>query len=156
MDAVHEAVRLHSWIYSLANKYCHGEDAEDLAQETIYKILSNSGRFDGERPFKPWCEVIMRNTYITQFYNNRQVGYEEYIPELDSISPERASDTAEIRNIISIIRKCARRSVNIECVIYFAKGYSHEEISSHFHIPVGTVKSRISNGRELIRKELEI
>ena len=47
-------------------KYCKNRmDAEDLAGETILKILSNKHSYDESKPFKPWCSVIMLNTYIT-------------------------------------------------------------------------------------------
>ena len=33
-------------------------------------------------------------------------------------------------------------------------GYSYDEIAKHLRIPIGTVKSRISNGVKALRKEL--
>lgn len=53
------------------------------------------------------------------------------------------------------IRECARKSVAIECVILYAKGYNYDEISKMLRIPKGTVMSRISNGRKMLREALD-
>ena len=37
----------------------------------------------------------------------------------------------------------------------YAAGYSYEEISKNMHIPVGTVRSRISYGRDMLRKYID-
>lgn len=156
MDLETEVVRHFSWIHAISRKYCKGENAKDLAEDTIYKILANKDSFDDSKEFKPWCETIMRNTYIT-IYNRRSlinyVGYdnaEEMCTDFDS------SDYMDMRNACSILRKCARKSNSISCVIDYAKGYSYDEIAEHMNIPVGTVRSRISNGRNIIKREMEI
>lgn len=151
-----EVVRMREWIYSRALRYCHGEDAKDLAEETICKILSSRERYDESKPFKPWCEIIMRNTYITQYNRYSLVSYSDYESAGESASCSHASDFVDMHTVLSVIRRCASRSNSIECVIYYAKGYSYDEIASRLNIPVGTVRSRISNGREMIRRELEI
>ncbi|MDR3644304.1 MAG: sigma factor-like helix-turn-helix DNA-binding protein, partial [Clostridia bacterium] len=40
-------------------------------------------------------------------------------------------------------------------LLKYAHGYSYEEISRILRIPLGTVKSRISNGMQNLKKELE-
>lgn len=42
----------------------------------------------------------------------------------------------------------------MECVILYAKGYNYGEISAMLGIPLGTVMSRISNGRKMLRDAL--
>ena len=38
--------------------------------------------------------------------------------------------------------------------MYYAEGYSYEEISEILNIPVGTVRSRISSGRKFLLQEI--
>ena len=65
----------YKWIMQTSYKYCKNRmDAEDLAGETILKILSNKHSYDESKPFKPWCSVIMLNTYITS-YNHESLIY---------------------------------------------------------------------------------
>lgn len=83
MELEQTVVEQYQWILKLAKKYCRNTmDAEDLAGETICKILCNKGKFDSGRSFRPWCSVIMLNTYITSYNRNSSVRFE---------SEERAS-----------------------------------------------------------------
>jgi RNA polymerase sigma-70 factor (ECF subfamily) len=40
-------------------------------------------------------------------------------------------------------------------VLYYVEGYSVEEIKEILEIPAGTVKSRLANGRKLLKIKLE-
>ena len=70
-------------------------------------------------------------------------------------SPYMADHDLEISHILSTVRECARKSVSIECVILYAKGYNYDEIARMLCIPKGTVMSRISNGRKMLRDALD-
>lgn len=144
------------WIRSKARRYYADEfDADDLASETIYKCLSQARRFNPDMSFKPWALAIMENTYITQ-YNRRKcvlfTDYEDYDPYMGE---EYADQRVSVNRILSIVRDCGRKSRCIECVLLYAKGYSYDEIAEKIGIPVGTVKSRVSAGRKMLREALD-
>ena len=144
------------WLKRKAQQFCYNDfDIEDLVSETIEKMLVSRDRFDSRKDFRPWAMIIMRNTFITQ-YNRRKclpfVGMDE---EYMYASPYTADQEIAVSRIISIIRDCARKSVAIECVMLYAKGYNYDEIAQILGIPIGTVMSRISNGRKMIRAALE-
>lgn len=144
---------LYSWTLSRAKRYCKDvQDAEDLANETLYKALLHKDIFDNEKSLKSWLVAIMQNTYIKIYHHNMLVQF--YSISYDSPSSFKASDTLDIHDVISVIRKCAIRSRSVECVLYHAKGYSYNEISEIMNIPKGTVMSRISYARKLIKEEL--
>ena len=143
------------WIRQKARRYYADEnDADDLASDTIYKCLCNARKFDSCKSFKPWVLAIMGNTYITQ-YNRRKcvlfAGYDEYVPRPGD---EYADQMASVNRILSIVRECGRKSRCIECVLLYAKGFSYDEIAAKIDIPVGTVKSRVSAGRKILRDAL--
>lgn len=155
MNFEKELVSLYTWLLKQARKYCHSiQDAEDLAGETIYKALVNKEKFEEGRPLKPWCEVIMLNTYITSYNRGAIIRFVEYDKAYHILSGNEASDAAILDEIYSIIRRCALKSCSVECVLFYAKGYSYDEISEFLHIPVGTVRSRIYFGRKLLSQEL--
>lgn len=149
-------VKYARWIRKTAHRYYPDEfDADDLASETIYKILSQSERYNPSKSFKPWALTIMENTYKTQYNRRRCVlftGYEDY----DSyISSDSAEQRMRVKQILAIVRECGRKSRNIESVLLYAQGYSYEEIAGLVGIPVGTVKSRVASGRKILREALE-
>lgn len=72
-DFNREIADLYPWLFKIARRYCSSVcDIEDLVGDTIYKVLSNKEKFKEGRALKPWCEVIMLNTYITA-YNRRSL-----------------------------------------------------------------------------------
>lgn len=141
----------------MAKKFCcNQQDAEDLAGETVYKMLSNRQKFDFSKPIEPWCLAVMQNTYITQYNRKALIRFVDYVDAgvLQQHSSCCASSLILAHEILSVIRRCSRRSCCIESVVYSAKGYSYDEISEILQIPVGTVRSRIALARTMLSREL--
>lgn len=150
-----EIISVYPWIIKKARKYCcDSDDAKDLAEETIYKVLINREKYDCSRPFKSWVLAIMQNTYITM-YNRSMVIKFTGIEECRNMCVRQTEERAEFMDVLSAIRKLYVRYNSIECVIYYAKGYTYLEISKKMGIPIGTVMSRINLARKLISKELK-
>lgn len=157
MDFDKELSELYPWVLQTARKYCWRlQDAEDLAGETIYKILINRDKFDDSKPLKPWCLVIMINTYITKYNHNSLIQFIGYDAMLENSLSHNTSDITTFNDILSTIHRCARKSCCIDSVIYYAKGYSYDEISRILDVPVSTVRSRISFGRKILLQELDL
>lgn len=152
MSLDEEIVRLYPWLLRMAKRFCaNKEDAEDLAGDTVYKVLSNRERYNEDRDLKPWCIAIMSNTFKTMYHHKALITFVDYDSAYYVHSPYSSQERANMNSILSGIRKCARRTGTIRCVLYYAKGYSYDEISSMMDIPVGTVKSRISFGRNMLK-----
>lgn len=156
MKHVRDLVREHeSWIRERARRYYRQRhDAEDLASETIFRCLDNSGRFDGTRDFKPWVCAIMSNLYITAYNRRQTVSFEPY-PEYEMRCHASSESLAEISAIIRELKRLRKKSVCIDSVLLYAMGYTSSEISSRLAIPVGTVTRRISEGRKLIGRVIK-
>ncbi len=155
MNIEHLVVDNITWLRRKAQIFCQNAcDAEDLASETIEKILKSRDRFDSRKDFRPWALIVMRNTFITNYNRRKCVPFTGMDDDYPAISPFMADQEIIITHILSSIRKCARKSIAIECVILYAKGYNYDEISQQLGIPKGTVMSRISNGRKLLREAL--
>ena len=70
--------------------------------------------------------------------------------QLAIIAEDKTDQGVAVKSIITLINQYAR-SKNIECVMLYAEGYSYSEIADMLNINIGTVKSRISNGRRFLR-----
>lgn len=144
-----------SWIRRKAHQYYHNDtDADDLASETIYKCLANSDKFRRGMSFKPWAQTIMENTYITQYNRRRCVMFSGYGDYDTYEGCEYADQLAAINHILSVVKACGNKSINIECVMLYADGYTIAEIAEMLGVPTGTVKSRICLGRRMLRGAL--
>lgn len=156
MDFEKEISELYPWILCIARKFCKSiQDAEDLAGETVYKMLLNRDKFNPTKPLKPWCLVVMQNTYITQYNRNSLINFVEYDHAMDKLSSDNASNLVMFNDILSAIRRCAQKTCCMESLILCAKGYSYHEISELLNISVVTIRSRISFGRKMLNKEID-
>lgn len=155
MDFEQELSKIYPWILRVAKRFCWSvQDAEDLAGDTVYKLLINRDKFDCSKPLQPLCLVVMRNTYIIKYNRNLII----HFTEISAVKEKAVSDCTVhsilFDDLIATIQRCAQKSRCIDSVMYYAKGYSYDEISEILHIPVGTVRSRISSGRKLILQEI--
>lgn len=155
---VDELVTVHfAWILNKARFYYQDKcNAEDLASETIYKCLVSASQFDESKDFKPWALTIMHNTYLTSCKRKTCVRIESIGEKEVHHSPFMSDTIANIRQILTVIRECCRKSESIRCVMMYARGYCYSDIAEKYAIPVGTVKSRISFGRKMLRDMLEV
>ncbi len=149
-------LEIYPWIFRVARRFCSSvQDAEDLAGDTVYKILQNQDKFDCSKPMKPWCIAVMQNTYITRYNRNSLI----HFTGLDIVDRSATSNCTThsilFDDLVSTIQRCAKKSRCIDSVMYYASGYSYNEISEILNIPVGTVRSRISSGRKMLLQEFK-
>lgn len=141
------------WIRGIARAFCRNrDDAEDLAGDTVLKVLLNADRYDAGKSFRLWVLVIMRNTFRS---GRRHKGTVEPFGELPDCSfPDDPSAYAIASEYRSIAVECARSSVGVRCALLYAQGYSYNEIADMQDVSVNIVKSRIHHGRRLILRRL--
>ena len=123
MDFEKELSEIYPWILKVARKFCCSmQDAEDLAGDTVYKLLVNRDKFDCSKPLQPWCLIIMRNTYIIRYNRNSLI----HFTGLDMVDGSAISNcTAHsilFDDLVSIIQRCAKKSRCIDSVMYYAVG----------------------------------
>lgn len=135
--------------------------AEDLVQETLLHVLKQHTYHD-DRPFKPWLYAIATNLARDYFKSaavrkSGREGDEEKVllhlydstpgPEERALAAERGS---EVRAALVQLREEYR----VVVVLRFYQGFSLQEIAETLHIPLGTVKSRLSVGVHRLRSML--
>lgn len=90
MDALDTLVRRYqSFVYNVALRYVlNPQDAEDLSQEVLVKIVTRIGQFEGRSSFKTWVYRIVVNTFLDTKRNRMEeqiTTFTEYGAALDSL-----------------------------------------------------------------------
>jgi RNA polymerase sigma factor (sigma-70 family) len=135
------------------------EDAEDVVQEAFLRAFSAFESLRGEDA-KPWLLTIVRNTSMTWLKRNRNagatIGFEEALED-----PVEHSPDPEERLLISCDREQVRQALEqlpsdfrVAVVLREMEGLSYKEISATMGVPLGTVMSRLSRGRDWLRRIL--
>ncbi|RIH63422.1 sigma-70 family RNA polymerase sigma factor [Mariniphaga sediminis] len=135
------------------------EQASDLLQETMLKVLIARDKFTQNTNFKAWVYTIMRNTFINDYRRilktrNKFVGssidFCYLVPtEKNYPTPDSIYHTREIHRNIEALEDEYR----IPFTMFF-EGYKYKEIAKKLDLPLGTVKSRIFFTRKKLKKTL--
>lgn len=121
-------------------------DAEDVVQESILVAYEKLYMLKKDDKFKSWMMRIVVNQAKMQLRKNSRMIVSDDVPEI--ISEDKHEDIWEI--VLSM-----KSELSAVVILFYAQGYSVKEISKIMTIPVGTVKSRLSKARNLLKKILE-
>lgn len=156
-------------VYNFAFRLAGNEhDARDLTQEAFVKAYAHFGSYDRSRPFDSWVFRILQNIYldgVRRVSHGRTVSldapapveeseWEEILPAPDAEPGDgllRAEQERHLRQALEALPVHYKTAV-ILCDI---EGLSYEQIGKVMACPVGTVRSRIHQGRQLIKKALD-
>ena len=142
-------------------------DAEDLVQDTIVKAFRFFGSYEKGTNAKAWLFRILKNSYINNYRKKskqpQQVDYDEVSTYYENIRSEQ-SDTTDMEDIMyrdmlddQITRALQRLPEDFRTVVLLCdvEGFTYEEIANMLDVPIGTIRSRLHRGRNLLRVELE-
>ncbi len=146
------------YFYAISLTY-DSEQANDLLQETMLKVLTYRDKFKHNTNFKAWVYTIMRNTFINDyrrnlrtrntFNNSNNDSHLSFSKDKIYPAPDSFCHTKEIHNSIDALKD----EFKIPFTMYF-EGYKYKEIAEVLDLPIGTVKSRIFFTRKKLKKIL--
>jgi len=135
--------------------------SEDLVQETLLHVLRQH-TYQAARPFKPWLYAIATNL-ARDYFKSAAVRQrwqsgdsEEALLHLydSEPSPEEHVLAAEQGGEVRAALAQLREEYRVVLLLRFYQGFSLQEIAETLHIPLGTVKSRLSVGVHRLRNVL--
>jgi RNA polymerase sigma-70 factor (ECF subfamily) len=149
--------------YNLARWLTHNDhDAEDVVHESLLRAMRYIGSFRGGSA-RPWLLQIVRHTWYSWLKENRPAE-KVALDDLDEGWHEIAAPVADEPPSVAM-RKADRQQVN-EAIAALPATYrevlvlreledlSYNDIARIVDIPVGTVMSRLSRARGLMREAL--
>jgi RNA polymerase sigma factor (sigma-70 family) len=136
-------------------------DAEDIVQEACLRALRGFGNFRGEDG-RAWLLTIVRNTCYTWMKRRRnqdaQMDADGDVETRESEEPEPhlavslMIETEQLRSAIEELPPEFREVV----VLKDLQGLSYRQIAQIVEIPIGTVMSRLSRGRQRLTHRLSV
>jgi RNA polymerase sigma factor (sigma-70 family) len=135
------------------------EDAEDVVQEAFLRAFSALEKLRGEDA-RPWLLAIVRNASTTWLKRNRSagttLGVEEALEDLreGSAGPEEILPISCHREQVKRALEQLPVDFREALILREMEGLSYKEISATIGIPPGTVMSRLSPGRDWLRRIL--
>lgn len=157
-------------VYALAFRYMgNEEDASDMAQEALLKAYRSLRMFKGNSSFGTWLYRITTNVCLDELRRRKRriiplsldeplatQNGEEIEKEIADQSPgadllyEQKEFSDYIQNLLDELRPEHKTAIVLRDVMEL----SYEEIAQTLDCSLGTVKSRISRARDVLRKKL--
>lgn len=156
-------------VYNLACRLLGDpEEAKDLAQDVFLQVYRTIGRFEGRSSVKTWIyRIVVNQCHNRQrWWRRRRREQMRPIDDLTSHEEAKLADSSQASDPLQDLarREKARRvQAALDAIAFDQRavlvlrevdGLSCEEIAQALSLPVGTVKSRLSRGREALRVRL--
>ena len=136
-------------MYCIARSYLRCEaDCEDALQNALLRAWEKRNTLREERYFRTWLTRIVINECYALCRRR-----EDTVP-LDSCTDLRAPTGEPVDTELRDALMALPVKLRVAMVLYYVEGYSVGEIAGMTRVPAGTVKSRLSRGRKLLRAAL--
>ena len=128
-------------------------DADDLVQESLERALSRWHLFSPDRPLRPWLFAIMHNQFISGRRRDARRGGGEPIDAEDARLSVPATQDARValHELADALAELPAEQREVVLLVGL-EGLSYAEVAEILSIPLGTVMSRLSRGRERLRE----
>jgi RNA polymerase sigma-70 factor, ECF subfamily len=152
--------RLLRYLISLSG---NRELAEDLFQETWIRVLERGHKYDGKHEFNTWLYAVARNLTIDYLRKKSPVSLDAMMENEDHAPLEPADTQPMAWEVVQRHEQAERISAAMiglpaeyreAIVLRFQDGLALEEIATVIGAPLGTVKSRLYRGLNLLMGRL--
>ena len=138
-------------LYATAFSICkHPQDAEDVVQEALLRLYHTDKEFESEEHVKAWLIRVTVNAAKSTkrlFWNQNRTSYEDY---MDSLQFEEPSDKTLMDEVLALPEK-----YRIVIHLHYFEEYKIKEIADILKLSENTVKTRLFNGRKILKSRLE-
>jgi RNA polymerase sigma-70 factor (ECF subfamily) len=139
-------------------------EAEDLVQETFVRALAYYAQFKPGTNMKAWLTKILHNFFFDHYHQKKRWLSAEGLPEHESaywkrvaagnLGPESRLLLKELNSQITDVLKKIPEEFRTPIVLVDMGDFTYEEAAEVLSCPIGTVRSRLSRGRRLVRQYL--
>ena len=140
------------------------ELAEDLFQETWIRVLERGHQYDGKHEFSTWLYAVARNLTIDYLRKKSPVSLDGLMEDEGHTPLEPADTRPSAWELVAQRQQTERISAALvgvpaeyreAIVLRFQDGLALEEIAAVTGAPLGTVKSRLYRGMNMLMSRLK-
>ena len=132
--------------------------AEEIAQDAFVRLYRNASQYKEQERLGPYLFRIATNLVVSEV--RREKRWTLLLPRLHASSrtsvpsPDTNILTDEIQRQVSAALERLPLKYRAPLVLFEIEEWSYDEIAKSLELRCGTVKSRISRARDLLRKHL--
>lgn len=131
--------------------------ADDLVQDCLARALGKLHLWREGTDLRAWLFTILHNQYVNQVRRGVREGTAVGLSETDPLltrAPHQGR-SLELRDLERAIGKLPEEQRSVILLVGL-EGMHYEEVAEVLGVPVGTVRSRLSRGRDALRRLMGI
>jgi RNA polymerase sigma-70 factor (ECF subfamily) len=131
--------------------------ADDLVQSCLTRAVAKQHLWQPGTDLRAWLFTILHNQHVNDVRRSVREGVTVAIEEMAPAMsvPPRATAVLELRDLEAAIARLAPEQRQVILLVGL-EGMQYEEVALVLGIPVGTVRSRLSRGREQLRRLMDM
>ena len=131
--------------------------ADDLVQDCLARALSKVHLWQTGTDLRAWLFTILHNQYVNHVRRAVREGAAVALSETEPLltSQPNQSKRLELRDLERAIAKLPEEQRAVLLLVGL-EGMRYEEVAVVLDVPVGTIRSRLSRGREMLRQLMGI
>src|SRR5262249_21532401 len=124
--------------------------ADDLVQDTLERALSRYHLWRRGSDLRAWLFTIMHNIYVNQARSRSRHQHEALETEGAEALRGREPDWLALRDLAGALARMPEEQRAVLLLVGLEQ-FTYDEAARVLDIPIGTVMSRLSRGRERLR-----
>ncbi len=131
--------------------------ADDLVQNCLLRAIAKQHLWQPGTDLRAWLFAILHNQYVNDLRRSLREGAESAVDQLAPVLtvPPTAIVSLELRDLeraITLLPEEQRQAI----LLVGLEGMHYEEVAGILGVPIGTVRSRLSRGRETLRRLMDM
>jgi RNA polymerase sigma-70 factor, ECF subfamily len=131
--------------------------ADDLVQSCLVRAIAKEHLWEPRTDLRAWLFTILHNQNVNEIRRSVREGVvvavEDVAPAL-TVAP-RVGASLQLRDLERAIRLLPEEQRQVILLVGL-EGMRYEEVAAVLDIPIGTVRSRLSRGREMLRRLMDM
>ena len=131
------------------------DDACELTQETFCRFASKGHQLRDRAKVKTWLFTTLHRVFLGWKRRETRLPHVEMSSvesELPQLAPE-AAEGADAGLVMDVLMQLEER-YRAPLMLFYLEDHSYQEIAEILDTPVGTIMSRLSRGKEQMRRRL--
>lgn len=126
--------------------------ADDLVQNCLLRAVTKQHLWEAGTDLRAWLFTILHNQHVNDVRRAVREGTNVAVEDVAAILPVRPNALAslELRDLEAALAKLAPEQRQVILLVGL-EGMSYDEVAAILQVPVGTVRSRLSRGRDQLR-----
>jgi RNA polymerase sigma-70 factor, ECF subfamily len=142
------------------------QESEELVQDAFLRAFRNAGQFRGDALFGTWFYRILYNLCMTRLRRRRSapqildLNDEAVVDSLpvdeESVTIAEQLESSDLVELLGLELETLPVQYKSAVTLFYVQEMSYEEIAGVMDVPLGTVKTCLFRGRNLLKKRISM